>query len=181
MDASRKKAIYINSRKSGPDSPVPRVKHACEGAETSFFGFQNQFIIRDGLIKIKKSKIHFDMTTTTTTIVHAPEEFQKSPPRQYTFSRGEAVCYAGLFFEVAKRVFFCFQVSFCPVKRGNRAGSSRNEFDYSRRGTQISFLLLDCRSCDNFGLAHFFNFLKKKVYQRGPPFFDQLLVFSLHK
>ena len=24
--------------------------------------------------------------------------------------------------------FFCFQVSYCPVKRGNRAGSSRNEF-----------------------------------------------------
>ena len=31
------------------------------------------------------------------------------------------------FFEVANREFFCFQVSFCPAKRGNRASSSRNE------------------------------------------------------
>ena len=39
------------------------------------------------------------------------------------------------FFEVAKLSFFCVEVSFFPVKRGNRAGSSRNESDYSRRGT----------------------------------------------
>ena len=51
--------------------------------------------------------------------------------------------------------FFCFQVSYCPVKRGNRAGSSRNEPDYSRRGTQISFPLLESRNCEKFGLAHF--------------------------
>ena len=66
----------------------------------------------------------------------------------------------------ASEFFFCFQVvsSFCPVKRGNRAGSSRNEFDYSRRGTQTSFPLLDCRSCENFVLiiAHFSFFLLLK-------------------
>ena len=28
------------------------------------------------------------------------------------------------FFEVTNS-FFCFQVSYCPLKRGNRAGSSR--------------------------------------------------------
>ena len=64
-------------------------------------------------------------------------------------------CVRDSFFLGCKQRFFCFQVSFCPVKRGNRAGSSRNESDYSRRGTQISFPLLESRSCDNFGLAHF--------------------------
>ena len=33
----------------GPDSPDPRVKHACEGAENSILGFRNKFIVRDGL------------------------------------------------------------------------------------------------------------------------------------
>ena len=37
--------------KSEPDSPVSRVKDACEGAETSVFGFQNQFTARDGLTR----------------------------------------------------------------------------------------------------------------------------------
>ena len=64
------------------------------------------------------------------------------------------VCHAGLFFEVANRLF-CFQVSFCPAKGGNRAGSSRNESDYSGRGTQTSFPLLESHSCEKFGLAHF--------------------------
>ena len=41
------------------------------------------------------------------------------------------------------------------MKRGDRAGSSRNEFDYSRRGTQTSLPLLDYRSCENFGLRPF--------------------------
>ena len=53
------------------------------------------------------------------------------------------------FLEVANRVFFCFEVGFCPVNRGNRAGSSRNESDYSRGGAQITLPLLDCRSCEN--------------------------------
>ena len=48
-----------------------------------------------------------------------------------------------------------YTVSVCPVKRGNRAGSSRNEFDYSRRRTQTSFPLLESRSCEKFVLAHF--------------------------
>ena len=48
--------------------------------------------------------------------------------------------------------FFLFLTFFCPVERGNQAGSSWNEFDYSRRGTRTSVPHLDCRSCDNFGL-----------------------------
>ena len=48
-----------------------------------------------------------------------------------------------------------FQVSFCPVKRGSRAGPSRNESAYSRRGTQISFPLLYIRSCESLVLAPF--------------------------
>ena len=63
--------------------------------------------------------------------------------------------------------------SCCPVKRGNRAGSSRNESNYSRRGTQISFPLFQVRSCENFGLAHFSTFmLEKKVEETEPPFWS---------
>ena len=75
------------------------------------------------------------------------------------FATRTSVLYAGLFFWGCKQRFFCFQFSFCPVKQGNRAGSSRNEFYYSRRGAQTSFLLLDCRSCENFGLVHVSIFL----------------------
>ena len=39
---------------------------------------------------------------------------------------------------------------FSPVKRGNRAGSCRNESDYSRRGTQISFPLLESSQADSY-------------------------------
>ena len=66
-------------------------------------------------------------------------------------------------------MYFCFQVSFCPVMRGNRGGSSRNESDYSRRGTQISFPLVDCRRCEDFGLAHFSIFLLEKKAIKEPP------------
>ena len=89
------------------------------------------------------------------------------------FVPGKAVCYAGLLLLGCKQTFFCFQVSFCPVKRWNRVGSFRNEFDYSREGTQISFPLLDSRSCENFGLLIFqFSCWKKKVYQTEPPFWS---------
>ena len=57
------------------------------------------------------------------------------------------------FLRLQTEIFF-FQGSFSPVKRGNRAGSSRNESDYSRRGTQISFPLLESRSCENLSLIH---------------------------
>ena len=40
----------------------------------------------------------------------------------------------------------CFQVSLCPLKRGTRAGFAWNESDYSRRGTHISFPILESRS-----------------------------------
>ena len=56
--------------------------------------------------------------------------------------------------------------------RGNWAGSSQNEFDYSRRGIQAIFPLLDCRSCEKFGLAHFFNFnflARKKSWPNRAP------------
>ena len=67
--------------------------------------------------------------------------------------------FGGTFFlEVANWVVvFSFKLAFAPVKRGNRAGSSWNESGYSPRGTQISFPLLESRSCENFGLliGHF--------------------------
>ena len=85
------------------------------------------------------------------------------------------------FFEVANREFFCFKVRFCPVKRGNRTGSSRNESGYSRRGTQTSFPLLESRSCRKFGLAPFSIFLlEKKKSVKQSPHFGQLPVFWLH-
>ena len=85
------------------------------------------------------------------------------------------------FSRVQNRVFFCFQVSFCPVKRGNRAGPSRNESVYSQRGTQTSFPLLDCRSCDKFGVrSSFCNFLaRKKKLIKQSPLFDQLVSFLI--
>ena len=85
-----------------------------------------------------------------------------------------------IFFEVAGREFL-LSSSFCPVKRGNRAGSSRNEFDYSRRGTQTTFPLLDFRSCEGVGLARFSIFLlEKEVDEKQNPLLDQLSVFWLH-
>ena len=57
--------------------------------------------------------------------------------------------------EVASRDFVFSQVIFFTVKGRNRAGSSRNESDQSRRGTQISFPLVESRSYENFGLATF--------------------------
>ena len=64
---------------------------------------------------------------------------------------------------------FFNQVSFCPVKRGNRAGSSRNEFDCSR-STQTSSPLLDCRSCENFEFrtSSFFIFLLDFFLDQSP-------------
>ena len=49
---------WSDFEKSGPDSPAPRVKHASEGSEPSIFGFQNRFIVRDGLM----NKEFFGMT-----------------------------------------------------------------------------------------------------------------------
>ena len=87
----------------------------------------------------------------------------------------KAVSYGGLLFFLGyNQSFSCFQVSYCPAKRGNRAGSSRNEFNYSRIGTQAIFPLLDCRSCDN--LDYLINFLLEKKVDQSPHF-DQLPVF----
>ena len=61
-----------------------------------------------------------------------------------------------VFFAVANRFFFFSQVSFYPVKQGNRVGFSRNRPGYSGRGTQIRFPLFGCHGCENFG-AIFFN------------------------
>ena len=72
------------------------------------------------------------------------------------------------FFEVTNRAFFAF--SYCPVKRRNRVGSSRNESDYSRRGAQISFALLESRSCENFGLSQISISSLEKRNQAEPPF-----------
>ena len=69
---------------------------------------------------------------------------------------------------IANRVLLCFQVSFGLLKRRNRAESSRNESDYSRRSAQTSFPLLESRFCENFGLAYFSIFLlgKKKLIKQ---------------
>ena len=56
------------------------------------------------------------------------------------------------FWGCKQEIFSGFRVSFCTVNEINRAGSSRNESDYFRRGTQISFPLLESRSCENFWL-----------------------------
>ena len=78
------------------------------------------------------------------------------------------------FFEVAKRVFFFWVKSFssfCPVKRGYWAGSSRSEFDYFRSGTWTSFPLIDRRIWENFGIAHLSIFLlEKKRWSNRAPF-----------
>ena len=59
-------------------------------------------------------------------------------------------------YEIGRKVFFFFLLnklcSFLPVNRGIRAGSSRSE---SRRGTQISFPLVEGRSCENFRLRYY--------------------------
>ena len=49
LDASPEMAGSWGLKKSGPDSPVSRVKHACEGVATSIFSFQNRFAAGDGL------------------------------------------------------------------------------------------------------------------------------------
>ena len=79
--------------------------------------------------------------SSSSTFWHQPSHFCRRP-----FLMG------GFFWGGYKQSFFRFQVSYCPVKSGSRAGSSRNESDYSRRGTRISFPLLEGHSCDNFGL-----------------------------
>ena len=54
----------------------------------------------------------------------------------------------GFLFMLKTQSFWLLSRSFLPRrtrKRGNRAGSSRNESEYSRRGTQISFPLFESR------------------------------------
>ena len=93
-------------------------------------------------------------------LVEQPINHENAHPPLLCNQEGRLLC--GTFFLGCKQIFFCFQISFCHVKRRNRAGSSRNECDYSQRGTHTSFPLLDCRSCDNFGLAHFSTILLEK-------------------
>ena len=88
-----------------------------------------------------------------------------------------AVCYAELLFWGCKQSIFRFQVSFCHVKRGNRAGSCRNEFDYSRRGTYPDqFSASRLSRLQEFRTSSFFNHLainrKKKVDQTEHPFWS---------
>ena len=44
LDASARQKAGWTLTKSGSDSPGPPVKHACEGAKTSTFRFQNQLL-----------------------------------------------------------------------------------------------------------------------------------------
>ena len=59
---------------------------------------------------------------------------------------------------------------FLPRKARKSSGPSRNESDCSRRGTQTSFPLLESRSCESFGLAHFTKSREKKGDQTESPF-----------
>lgn len=64
----------------------------------------------------------------------------------------------------------CFQVSVWPAKRGNRADSSRNESDFSRRRIQISFPRLEMLREFRAIVAHFSIFLPQiKSSQTEPP------------
>ena len=90
------------------------------------------------------------LLSSAQTIVQSPSAVHEEKSiLLYWYIISKPVCYGGLFV-LDCRVFCCFQVRFCPVKRGNRAGFSRNEFHYSRRGTKTSLPLLDCGSCENF-------------------------------
>ena len=75
--------------------------------------------------------------------------------------------------------FFCFQVSFCPVRRENRVGSSWNESDYSGRGTQISFLSRESQLRE-FRTSSFFNCVATKLAHliKIGPLFDQICFSS---
>ena len=85
------------------------------------------------------------------------------------------------FLRLQTAIFFRVQFWFCPVKRGNRAGSSRNESVHSQRGTQTSFPLLESRSCKNFGLYRsFFNCVVRKLTldQNGRSVWSTLIFYS---
>ena len=73
---------------------------------------------------------------------------------------------------------FCFQDSFCPVKRGNRAGSTRNESDciLSQRDPDQfpAFRESQLREFRVFLLAHFSNVVIKLAVEHNEgsdPFF----------
>ena len=83
-------------------------------------------------------------------------------PRDAVVARGEhrrvkktfTMTRSGTFSSRLQTDFLSFHVRMrvCSGKHGNRAGSFRNESGYSRRNTQISSVLLEGRSCDNFGV-----------------------------
>ena len=79
------------------------------------------------------------------------------------------------FWDCKQSFFFCFRVSFWPLTRGNRAGSSRNESDYSRRGAQTSFPASRLSQLREFRTTNssFFNFVainrKKKSWSYRAP------------
>ena len=86
-----------------------------------------------------------------------------------------SVLYAGLLFLRLKEILL-LSSQFLPrkVKRENRAGSSRNESDYSRRGTQINFFTASRESqLREFQTSSFSVFLleKKKLITNRTPFF----------
>ena len=85
------------------------------------------------------------------------------------------VCCAGFIFWGCKKIFFCFQVSFCPVKRGNRAGSSRNEWVWLlSEGYPDQVPASRLSQLREFRTtAHFSIFLlEKNVDQTEPPFWS---------
>ena len=63
-------------RKNGRDSPVTRVKHACEGVETSIFSFYNLFAVRSDLRR------YFRFSTTERCICLILSGGQQRPKRR---------------------------------------------------------------------------------------------------
>ena len=80
----------------------------------------------------------------------------------------QAVSYGEPFF-LGCRPFFAFKLVNAPYREEIEPPLlGINKFDYSRRGTQAIFPLLDCRSREIFGLAHFSIFLPDFFFTRDP-------------
>lgn len=91
-----------------------------------------------------------------------------------------------------KQSLFCFQCRFCPVKRGNLTGSSRNEVGYSERGIcvprPVSRLLRVAVAIMLYFwttniyeirvlIAHFSMLLKQKLIKQSPYFVQLQLCY----
>ena len=103
----------------------------------------------------------------------------RAPRKKRIWIFGKAVSYGGLFFSRLQS-FFCFQVTYCPVKRGNRADSSRNESDYSRRALPRSVFRFLRVAVARIRTSSFFNCVVRKltVDQNGALCLNQLFFLA---